>query len=48
MAFEVETVTEIEALLGPPKNNCLVLSTLFLFQVVIAMSSGITRAWQAP
>ena len=33
---------------GRRQNNCLVLSTLFLFQVVIAMSSGITRAWQAP
>ena len=33
---------------GRRQNNCLVLSTLFLFQVVIAISSGITRAWQAP
>ena len=33
---------------GRRQNHCLVVSTLFLFQVVIAMSSGITRAWQAP
>ena len=33
---------------GRRQNNCLVLRTLFLFQVVIAISSGITRAWQAP
>ena len=33
---------------GRRQNDCLVLSTLFLFQVVIAISSGITRAWQAP
>ena len=33
---------------GRRQNNYLVLRTLFLFQVVIAISSGITRAWQAP
>ena len=47
---EVESGANVSLLTpkGRRQNNCLVLSTLFLFQVVIAMSSGITRAWQAP
>ena len=44
----VESVEPLSSPKGRRQNNCLVLSTLFLFQVVIAISSGITRAWQAP